>query len=133
MIVDVEFAPKWNLDPERFGRRFQYYLAGPMTGFPEFNYPAFEAAAKELRGAGYTVVSPHEINHGETLETRGMTKTPGQYLKAGFIVLLACDGIILLPGWQQSRGALAEFNLALACDMHVWYYDGSQPYPAKLH
>jgi hypothetical protein len=28
------------------------YIAGPMTGLPEFNYPAFNAEAQRLRGLG---------------------------------------------------------------------------------
>jgi hypothetical protein len=133
VLNDIMFAPKFKMNPVDYGRRFQYYLAGPMTGHEKFNYPAFAMAAEELRDCGYMIASPHEIDHSETEATRGMTKTAGGYLKEGFKLLLLCDGIILLPGWQQSRGALMEFNLALACDMHAWYYDGSQPYPSRLH
>ena len=28
------------------------YISGPMTGLPEFNYPAFFAKAAELRAEG---------------------------------------------------------------------------------
>ena len=31
------------------------YVAGPMTGLPDFNYPAFNAEAQRLRGLGYQV------------------------------------------------------------------------------
>lgn len=36
------------------------YLCGPMTGLPEYNYPAFHAAAAELRAQGWRVVNPAE-------------------------------------------------------------------------
>ena len=38
------------------------YLAGPMTGLPELNFPAFHAEAARLRALGYEVVNPAEIN-----------------------------------------------------------------------
>ncbi|MBF3131496.1 DUF4406 domain-containing protein, partial [Pseudomonas aeruginosa] len=39
------------------------YLAGPMTGLPEHNFPAFHAEAARLRSLGYQVENPAE--HGE--------------------------------------------------------------------
>lgn len=38
------------------------YDSGPMTGLPGLNFPAFDAAAKQLRAAGYDVVNPAELN-----------------------------------------------------------------------
>ena len=38
------------------------YIAGPMTGYAELNYPAFHSAAETLRRMGFEVVSPAELN-----------------------------------------------------------------------
>ena len=40
------------------------YIAGPMTGIPEHNYPAFHAAVAKLRAEGYAVTSPADLHGG---------------------------------------------------------------------
>lgn len=38
------------------------YISGPMTGLPDFNFPAFHDAAARLRERGHEVANPAEIN-----------------------------------------------------------------------
>lgn len=85
------------------------YLAGPMTGLPLDNYPAFRAAAKRLRAAGYKVSNPAE-------NPKPVCGTWLGYMRMGIKQLVDCEGIVLLPGWRNSRGASAEFELARAFD-----------------
>ncbi|HIE6232341.1 TPA: DUF4406 domain-containing protein [Pseudomonas aeruginosa] len=86
------------------------YLAGPMTGLPEHNFPAFHAEAARLRSLGYQVENPAE--HGEI---------PGfewaDYLRLDLQKLLTCQAIALLPGWTTSRGALLERYVAFQLGM----------------
>ena len=96
------------------------YIAGPMTGRPNYNYDAFASAAAHLRGLGYTVASPHEIDFGE--DTPGTQPYP-VYIKGGLDLLLKCDSICLLPGWPKSKGAMLELNTAVAAGMTVLLYD----------
>lgn len=42
------------------------YIAGPMTGIPQFNFPLFDAVAHELRNDGWTIISPAETDHEQT-------------------------------------------------------------------
>lgn len=36
-------------------------------------------------------------------------------------VLTDCDGILMLRGWEQSKGAKLEFDVATSCGLEVWY------------
>lgn len=81
------------------------YISGPMTGLPEFNFPAFYDAARQLREMGFDAVNPAEIN----AETGGDWH---EYLKADIKALCDCDTLVLLPGWEKSQGAHLELHLA---------------------
>lgn len=88
------------------------YIAGPMTGLPELNFPAFHAAAAKLRGFGFEVVNPAEIN----VDPAGRWE---DCMRADIRELVTCDAVALLPGWKQSRGAQLEHHIAQALGMVV--------------
>ncbi len=88
------------------------YLAGPMTGIEALNFPAFHAEAFRLRALGYNVVNPAEINVDPT-------KGWSECMRADIAQLVKCDGIALLPGWEQSRGARLECHIAQQLGMDV--------------
>lgn len=103
------------------------YLAGPMTGYPEFNFPAFYAAAVMLRSLGHEVFNPAERDnerHGTDISKGNLTGNVEQAAKDhGFdinktmahdtsFICLEAEGIALLPGWEKSGGAKIEFALA---------------------
>lgn len=82
------------------------YLAGPMTGLPDFNYPMFHRYAALLRGRGYEVFNPAEA-HG------GQQDLPlWQYYAEDLPQVAAADGVAVLPGWQESTGAKIEVLVA---------------------
>jgi environmental stress-induced protein Ves len=92
-----------------------------MTGLPEFNYPAFRAAAEELRMGGHTVFNPAEWWRGP-MEDFPARRAFARY--AQFICLEA-DTIVMLPGWENSLGATAELTLALNCQLDVFEWRDS--------
>lgn len=96
-----------------------------MSSVPAFNFPAFDAAAKHLRGIGYDVLSAHEIPHTDGGQPGSIPWT--QYLREDIVELLTCDAIALLPGWPESRGARLELSIALQLEMPVWFYDAARP------
>ena len=104
------------------------YLAGPMRGYENFNFPAFDFAAAKLRQDGHEVFSPAErdrLIHGPKLENNKTgdeveaEKTVGFSLRDALAVdtdwiARNADAIALLPGWEKSSGAQAELALAKA-------------------
>jgi hypothetical protein len=88
------------------------YVAGPMTGFPGLNFPAFHAAAAEWRAKGWHVENPAEINADPTAGWH-------ECMRADIARLVTCNAIYLLPGWKLSRGARIEAHIARELDMAV--------------
>lgn len=115
------------------------YLAGPMRGYPGFNYPAFMAAARELEAAGLEVFNPaqNDIDKGHDLS--GCTGHE-DFMELGFdlgdaladdldFICREADGVVLLPGWEESSGARAEVATALCLRLMVWEH-APEPDPA---
>lgn len=92
--------------------RTRIYLAGPMTGYAEHNFPAFHAAAARLRADGHDVVNPAEINPDTS-------KGWADCMRSDIAELVTCEAIALLPGWEKSRGATLEHHIASQLGMHV--------------
>lgn len=100
-------------------RKGAVYLAGPMSGYEEHNFPAFNAAAADLRSQGYFVINP--ADHGVV---------PGaewaDYLRHDIAKLAACESIALLPGWIRSEGARLEVVIAQSLGMGFIYTEGAE-------
>ena len=98
----------------------QLYVAGPMTGLPDFNRPAFDDAARRLRAAGISVYNPADISRDvEGLGDRIESRSREWYLRRALLLLLECDGVALLPGWETSGGARLEQRVALGLGMRA--------------
>jgi hypothetical protein len=98
-----------------------WYLAGPMSGKPGYNYPEFERIAGILRNQAYPIVSPHEFEHEShrkrIAEADGHEDVgaPWQDCLARDVAVVAnprCIGVILIDDWHTSKGALLETQVA---------------------
>lgn len=96
------------------------YVCGPMTGFENFNYDAFNLAAAHLRLSGYEVENPADAE-GEN--TTGEPQLWHWYMRRAITKLMLCDGIALLDGWEASKGAQIEVNLAYNLGMELRHID----------
>lgn len=79
------------------------YIAGPMTGYKNFNREAFHKAEEELKREGHTVLNPAVLPDG---------LTQPHYMDICMAMIRCVDAIYMLKGWQRSAGAKAELALA---------------------
>jgi len=90
------------------------YLAGPMSGLPKFNYPAFNAAQAAWEEQGWGVLNP-------TRRFEGRTDLPYEvYINHSLMDISVCDAIAVLPGWEKSTGASLEVQYARAVGKPVY-------------
>ncbi|MBX8534584.1 DUF4406 domain-containing protein [Pseudomonas cichorii] len=87
------------------------YLSGPMTGLPELNFPAFNAETARLRGLGFDVVNPAELNPDGA--------SWGECMRKDIVALMGCSIVATLPGWEHSKGARLEVLIGERLEMAV--------------
>lgn len=88
------------------------YIAGPMSDLPDLNYPAFHALAVQLRAAGHIVCNPAENPAPHCNSWLG-------YMRLAVAQLATCDTVVMLKGWEQSRGAKVEYQLAVGMGLRI--------------
>jgi len=109
-----------------------------MRGKPNWNYAAFDRAEKDLKNTGWNVVNPATLDDNYE-DTKGLGtpeefdpntnqdhKTANRRIMRRDVVAICdeCDAIFMLRDWETSRGACAEFYLASAIGLDI-YYEGS--------
>lgn len=125
------------------------YISGPMTGHPDLNRPAFDAAEKRLTAQGHFVINPVNISCtfgtpeelaeafaaayakpwqnacSYEMHARKM-RLARSVMDADLAAVRSCDAIYLLKGWESSRGAKKEFAEALKYGLRVMQEGGAE-------
>ena len=91
------------------------YIAGPMRGYPQYNFPAFDAAEVALREQGWNVLNPAQMDRDIGFDPNDVV-TPEFVIQAILrdteAIIQQADAVALLPEWWLSKGAQAEAMLA---------------------
>lgn len=84
------------------------YISGPITGTKDY-LEKFEdiETALVLIHQGVEVINPAKVNANLPKST-----TWEEYMRMSLCMLSMCDGIYMMEGWQQSRGAKLEYAYA---------------------
>jgi hypothetical protein len=108
-----------------------FYIAGPMRGFPRYNFDAFDAASLDLRGRGFNVISPADMDRQIGFDPDSKEPLTKEFLDGAMQrdidAIMRADGIVLLPGWERSTGAQAEAALARWKHIPVLLYPSMKP------
>lgn len=113
--------------------RLRIYVCGPMTGFPGFNFAAFDAARDQIAASGHIAVSPADLDRaiGFDPEATDAIAVDREFMRFAIQrdvdALLQCDAIQLLPGWERSRGARGERAVAEWIGLRI--FAPSEPLP----
>ncbi|MFN3689881.1 MAG: DUF4406 domain-containing protein [Fimbriimonadales bacterium] len=114
--AEIRSAARMLLLPHGQPERRAIYIAGPMSGIESFNHDEFRAAELRLEEAGYWPINPAR---------NGLPPTSPweHHMRRDIGMLIGCSGIATLPGWESSRGASLEVNIATALAMPVCSVD----------
>lgn len=92
------------------------YISGPMSGHEKFNFPNFNEAARRLRMFGFPVINPADFGaHAGKSWKDCLVRDVG--------VLGHADLVMLLDGWDESRGAGLEFDVAIGLGIPAVHHD----------
>lgn len=107
------------------------YIAGPMTGLPQYNFVNFTKAKFMWQKLGHEVQTPFDANNRVWQKHFGKNFDPYHAIcdygnkvmldcwKEDINVLLWADVIALLPEWEKSRGARIEVQTALLFNKYI--------------
>ena len=90
------------------------YISGPITGMKVSECKrAFNRAKREIKRRGHYPVSPLDL--GKILPVWSTLSFEHEdYMAVDVQVLLRCDAVLMLPGWEKSNGCQRERFTALA-------------------
>lgn len=97
------------------------YISGPISGVQDYE-ARFAAAAAYIRQELKSIpVNPVYLDKMMPADG-GFKRT--DYLDIGIQILRKCDTIAMLPGWENSPRANAEWGAAIGLDMVIIYLNG---------
>ena len=91
------------------------YIAGPMSGLPDNNYPAFDAAAERLKAEGHRVINPADTSRMVDQNRAFWYHTEAtwlDYMVENMRRMKHATAIHFLPNWENSYGARIEALVA---------------------
>lgn len=91
------------------------YISGAIAHYDmEERKEAFSDAEMRLRGKGFNPVNPFKNGLPDEAHWR-------EHMRADIRLLLDCEFIYMLQGWELSKGAKLELDVASSCGIKVLF------------
>jgi len=103
------------------------YIAGPMRGYPDHNFPAFFQAEEKWKRKGEVIdkiYNPAQMDLNEGYDPKTVVESKAHLkdcMRRDLNAILECDAIVMLPGWEKSEGAKVEHALAVYLGLAIFY------------
>ena len=95
------------------------YVSGPMSGRENYNQEAFEEAATVLKQLGYHPVTPFDLDTVEPVAYHEWIPN----MKRDIKYLVTMDGVLVIDGWEDSKGATLEVAIANKLEIPIYRLD----------
>lgn len=112
-LVSQMLSQPWAKPPQK-----SVYIAGPMRGLPELNFPAFDSAEQTWRKKGWGVVNPAQMDREQGYvpakdQTVFKDLSIEEAMSRDLPAVAGVHAIALLKGWERSQGAKMELQHAI--------------------
>ena len=97
---------------------FICYVAGPYRGDIAKNVAAAREVQTALLNSGLAVICPHTMNSG----LEACTLTDEEHIERLLEIVERVDALVVLPGWEDSEGTMAEIARAQEFAIPVYYW-----------
>lgn len=117
-------------------KKLTVYIVGPMSGLPGCNFEAFDAAAKDLKGRGYIVLNPAQMDRDagfDPTKEEFTGKVKEAAIKRDTDAVMIADLLAVLPNYEDSTGSNAEIPLGRWRGIPIYHYPSMIPFNWELY
>ena len=103
---------------------YSVYISGSISGRDRLDAEYhFKSVQDKIEEEDRYVYNPMEFKERDSWE---------DYMRDGLAALVDADAIVMLEGWQESRGACLERHVAFELNIPI-YYEYQQPWDSSVN